>query len=116
MGKRKKARRQGSFSRTWNKATVVSPEPDQQVLAKADPSPLTYLPFPPEIRDRIYTHVLYSATCVLVGDEIKRFYVNSEPANEFLLSALLLSRRTYIEAFHIFYKINTFSFTSTDVL
>ena len=116
MDKCENSRSQASFSRTQDKARVVLPEPERQVLAKATQSPLPHLPFPPEIRDRIYTHILYSSSNIRLVDGMNRFYMNGRPADRYLLSALLLSRGTYIEAFHIFYKINTFVFTSTDVL
>lgn len=60
-----------------------------------------HLPFPPEIRDRIYRFVLSEhekvpATTLQWG--------NTYPPGAGLLAILLVSKQTYLEAFHIFYR------------
>jgi len=77
---------------------------------------LKQLPCIPEIRDRIYKYVLCSDKSVVVSDDIISTSIDGENCNKWHLSILLLSRQTYIEAFHIFYRYNNFYFTSTNRL
>lgn len=88
----------------------------QQLLAKNHKHPqLTQLPCIPEIRDHIYKYVLCSNSPVRVGDDILGTRIDGKPCHKSHLSILLLSRQTYIEAFHIFYRFNNFYFTSSNV-
>ena len=58
------------------------------------------LPFPPEIRDRIYKHVLAHER---MPATLLR-WTDTYPPGASFLAILLVSKQTYIEAFHVFYR------------
>ncbi len=68
--------------------------------------PLSYLSFPPEIRVRIYEFVLDAS-----DKSPKQRYRTPSFAAE--LSLLLVSRQTYFESYHIYYRINTIHLSTT---
>ena len=93
---------------------------------------LQRLPVPPELRDRIYQLVLQLPNC-LVSEEVAmqgfEKYNKSHPSRQshtypleqktgspFDLNLLLVSKATYLEAYPVFYKINTIYFRNTDIL
>lgn len=93
---------------------------------------LKHLPFPSEIRHRIYNIALQLPNC-FVPEQVAMFnYADLKirsPSRHshqyplcrkhpcpFDLSLLLVSKQTYMEAFHIFYQNNTLYFNDTDTL
>ena len=70
-----------------------------------------HLPFPSEIRDRIYKNLL---TIGRIPATVLRW--SSKPPGASPLSILQVSRQTYIEAFHIFYAENCIVFSDTNEL
>lgn len=81
-------------------------------------TPLQLLPFPSEIRHQIYEYVLYVPNTASRDSFDKRpWWVKSAPTpKNFNLSILLASKQTYIEAHHIFYRINELIFKDTSAL
>ena len=95
---------------------------------------LKHLPFPPEIRQRIYKYALQLPGCFkepLYYDAlptsrsrslwpIKRqafhYPLHAGAPSPFDLSLLLVSKQTFLEAYHVFYRFNTIFFASTDAL
>ena len=71
-----------------------------------------HLPFPPEIRDRIYRLVLAQgkvpATVLQWGSKW--------PPGAGVLAILLVSKQTYLEAFHIFYRETCITILDTSML
>lgn len=68
---------------------------------------LTHLPLPAEVRERIYKMVL--------STDFESVLLSHYSAS-LHLSLLLVSRRTYEEAYHIFYSNNLLQFSSTALL
>lgn len=87
----------------------LSMPPTAKPVATAQPA-LTCLPFPAEIRDRIYRNVLISDA----SPPLTLFRKGGPDTT--CLSLLLASKRTYLEAFHIFYRHNVFEFKDTTAL
>lgn len=71
---------------------------------------VVHLPFPPEIRDCIYKLVLAS--------DFEGNPDNDPPRgpDTSCLALLLVSKQTYLEAFHIFYRYNNLVFSNGDLL
>ena len=92
-------------------------EVERQIREKANERPpVPHLPFLPEIRDRIYKHLLVSESYLRMGENPGSSCMDGESGKETDLSILLLSKQTYIEAFHIFYRFNQFYFKDTEIL
>ena len=108
-------------SRSHTETLTVSdafPRPHEETKSATDT--LQLLPFPPEIR-----HLIYSLVLDVSNDkplEIKlpgRLTIsptNSPASIGSDLSILLVSKQTYMDAYHVFYRINRFHFESTTVL
>lgn len=69
------------------------------------------LPFPPEIRTMIYKHVLDASPRFPKG--YTRRPKQHFTSRFFDLSLLLVSKQTFLEAFHIFYRMNQLCFRNT---
>lgn len=96
----------------------ASTRPHEETKSATDT--LQLLPFPPEIR-----HLIYSLVLDVSNDEpleiklLGRLTIsptNSPASIGSDLSILLVSKQTYIDAYHIFYRINRFHFDTTTVL
>ena len=75
---------------------------------------LGHLPLPLEIRNAIYTYVLteyddLSNPDPLANDATGQVAKDCKP-NTSSLSLLLVSRQIFLEAYPIFYRVNTFTF------
>jgi hypothetical protein len=97
---------------------------------------LKHLPFPPEIRQRIYKYALQLPGCfkepeyryatpkprsrtlwpVMVKQRSFHYPIATGAPSPFDLSLLLVSKQTFLEAYHVFYRFNPIFFTSTDAL
>lgn len=95
---------------------------------------LKHLPFPPEIRQRIYKYALQLPDCFKepryhyatptsrsrtlwpVKQRSFHYPLSAGAPSPFDLSLLLVSKQTFMEAYHVFYRFNTIFFSSTDAL
>ena len=95
---------------------------------------LKHLPFPPEIRQRIYKYALQLPGCLKeplyhyapptsrsgtlwpVKRQSFHYPLDAGARSPFDLSLLLVSKQTFLEAYHVFYRFNTIFFASTDAL
>ena len=95
---------------------------------------LKHLPFPPEIRQRIYKYALHLPTCFKepvyhyatptsrsrtlwpVKRRSYNYPLDAGEPSPFDLSLLLVSKQTFLEAYHVFYRFNTIFFANTDAL
>ena len=117
MGKRREGRGRTSAERLRKVSKADYTELERQIREKANERPpLPHLPFLPEIRDRIYKLLLVSDSRVRTGEKSGSSHMDGGRGEELDLSILLLSKQTYIEAFHIFYRFNQFYFKDTEVL
>ena len=71
-----------------------------------------HLPFPPEIRDRIYKLVLAHENLPATVLQWSGVY----PPGASTLAILLVSKQTFLEAFHIFYREGCITLQNTDML
>ena len=99
-----------------------------------DEGELKHLPLPPEIRQRIYRYALQLPHCFkepmyhyktptsrsrsLWPIKALTFHYPIEygEPSPFDLSLLLVSKQTFLEAFHVFYRFNTIYFKNTEAL
>ena len=78
-------------------------------------NPTNHLPFPPEIRNRIYKLLLSIPSSIVPSSRLLYSPALGTPRC-FDLSILLVSKQTYLESFHILYANNTLAFDDTDEL
>lgn len=72
-----------------------------------------HLPFPAEIRDRIYRYVLLSTDSE--DSPLEDNWLPRGP-DSCCLSVLLVSKQTYLEAFHIYYRYRNLEFSNLSAL
>ena len=112
----------------WNSANSERPKSQPNTVNTASSTdtsrveryafnPTNHLPFPPEIRNKIYRYLL-TCPCYLgpnYGD--CRYCPPSDIRPPLLdLSILRVSKQTFLESWHVLYAVNTIGFSSTDAL
>lgn len=94
------------------------PRPHEETKTAGDA--LQLLPFPPEIRLMIYNLVLDLSNDEPRDPKLPRELTirpkRSSTSKDFNLSVLLVSKQTYMETYHIFYRINHLCFETTTTL
>ena len=119
------ASRQGKYEQGYDKSQL---DPEMGV------GDLKHLPLPPEIRQRIYRYALQLPHCFkermchvsISSSKSRKLWPKEQWAlhypleygesSPFDLSLLLVSKQTFLEAFHVFYRFNTIYFNNTETL
>ena len=100
-------------------ASRSSAQPTTSMPSMAIIQPVTerkHLPFPPEIRNRIYKEAL-SYDFGVGGVPVSMFcWTPAQQIGASLLALLLVSKTTFAEAYHIFYNLNKIVFGDTKTL
>ena len=79
--------------------------------------PTNHLPFPPEIRNKIYHYLLSCPSYLGPSHGAYGYCPRSDiRAPRFNLSILRVSKQTYLESWHVLFAVNIMGFPSTDAL